>query len=182
MAKESRTIGREASRASPGARLAAGIVAGMIGGFVMLAFMMTYAGLTGAGATMPLKAIAALVYGVEALVAGPDAMLVGASIQLGFSILLGILFALFMSRATSTLAALCGGTLVGIVIWLAMDLVLLPYWDPTMADRITLMPLPYFIAHLLYGFGLAMTPTFIRTFSKERRFDERGHAAETQPI
>lgn len=173
---------QEGSRTSPGARFAAGIVAGVIGGLLMLGFMMTYAGVTGAGATMPLTALAAFVYGVEALVAGPDAMLVGASIQLGFSIVLGILFALCMSRATSTIAALFGGLLIGIIIWLAMDLIVLPQWDPTMADRITLMPLAYFIAHLLYGFGLAMTPAFIRTFSKERDTNERGHAAQTQPI
>ena len=55
---------------------------------------MAYSSATGAGVTMPLKALGALVYGVEALVAGPMAMLAGAGIQLGFSIVLGILFAL----------------------------------------------------------------------------------------
>src|ERR1700687_1921023 len=142
-------------RASPGARFAAGIAAGMAGGILMMGFMMTYAGVTGAGVTMPLRALGALVYGVESLVAGPIAMLVGALIQLGFSIVLGILFALFVSRRTSTIAALFAGIAVGVAVWVAMDLFVLPVANQTMAARIALMPLAYFIAHLLHGGGLA---------------------------
>ena len=97
------------SRASPGARFAAGIAAGIVGGILMMGFMMTYARVSGMDVTMPLKALAAQVYGVEALVSGPRAMLDGALIQLGFSILLGVLFALFVSRRTSTIAALFAG-------------------------------------------------------------------------
>src|ERR1700686_2776237 len=89
-------------RTSLGARFAAGIAAGMAGGILMMGFMMTYASVTGAGGTMPLKALGALVYGVESLIAGPTAMLVGALIQLGFSMVLGILFALFVSRGPPT--------------------------------------------------------------------------------
>jgi uncharacterized membrane protein YagU involved in acid resistance len=114
-------------RASAGARFAAGIAAGIVGGILMMGFMMTYASVTGAGVTMPLKALGALVYGVESLVAGPTAMLVGALIQLGFSIVLGMLFALLVSRGTSTMAALFAGTGVGIAIWVAMDLFVLPF-------------------------------------------------------
>jgi len=77
-------------------------------------------------------------------------MLVGALVQLGFSMVLGILFALFVSRGTSTIVALFAGIAVGIAIWAAMDLFVLPFTNPTMAARIALMPLAYFIAHLLY--------------------------------
>ena len=169
-------------RASSGARFAAGIAAGIVGGILMMGFMMTYASVTGAGVTMPLKALGAFVYGVESLVAGPKAMLVGALIQLGFSIVLGILFALVVSRSTSTLTGLFAGIAVGIAIWVAMDLFVLPLTNPTMAARIALMPQAYFIAHLLYGVGLAMTPAFIRTFTKERPNHGRERVAETQPI
>ena len=56
-----------------------------------------------------------------------------------------------------------------------------------MAARVALMPWAYFIAHLLYGVGLAMTPAFIRTFSKERHDQERrahgrARAAQIQSI
>ena len=60
------------------------------------------------------------------------------------------------------------GIAVGIVIWVAMELVVLPYMDPTMAARIALMPMAYFIAHLLFGIGLGLTPVFMRTFGRKR--------------
>ena len=170
-----------ADRVSWGRRLAAGIVDGVLSAILMMGFMMAYSSVTGAGVTMPLKALGALVYGVEALVAGSIAMLAGAGIQLGFSIVLGILFALFTSRRTSIVAALFAGIVVGIVIWVAMELVVLPYMNPTMAARIALMPLAYFIAHLLYGIGLGLTPVFIRTFSRKRH-DRMERPAEALPI
>jgi hypothetical protein len=178
----SREASGSAHRPSTGARLEAGIAAGIVGSLLTMGFMMTYADVTGAGLTMPLKALGAFVYGVEALVAGPAAMLVGALIQLGFLIVLGILFALFVSRGTSTLAALFAGMAFGIVIWVAMDLIVLPFMNPTMEARIALMPLAYLIAHLLYGFGLATTPIFIRAFTKEPSHRRSVRAAQTQPI
>src|SRR6266852_6218215 len=105
---------RSVCRAPPGARFAARIAAGMVGGILMMGFMMTYASVTGAGVTMPLKVLGALGYGVESLIAGPTAMLVGDLIQLGFSMVLGILFAPFVSRGTSTIAALFAGIAIGI--------------------------------------------------------------------
>lgn len=175
-------------RTSLGAKFAAGIVAGMIGGILMIGFLMGYAQVMGAGMMTPLKALGAFVYGVEAFVVGSDAILAGALLQLGFLIVLGILFALFVSRRTSTLVALFAGIIVGIVVWVAMDLYVLPYQNPTMAARIALMPLAYFGAHLLYGLALGMTPAFVRMFSRERQIDKeshdhrRAHAAQTQSI
>jgi uncharacterized membrane protein YagU involved in acid resistance len=148
----------------------------------MMGFLMAYSSVTGAGMTMPLKALGALVYGVEALVVGSMAMLAGAGIQLGCSIVLGILFALFTSRRTSIVAALFAGIAVGIVIWVAMDLLVLPSMNPTMEARIALMPLAYFIAHLLYGIGLGMTPIFIRAFSRKRHDHRMERATEALPI
>ena len=125
-------------------------------------------------------------------------MLIGALLQIGGLIAVGILFALFVSSRTSTLAALVGGIVVGIVVWVAMELVVLPSENPTMAARVALMPMAYFVAHLLYGLGLGMTPPFVRRFTTarrghERRGNERGrlassrhrrgsHAMGTQPL
>ena len=147
----------------------------------MMGFMMAYSSATGAGVTMPLKALGAIVYGVEALVAGSMAMLAGAGIQLGFSIVLGILFALCTSRRTSIVAEMLVGIVVGIAIWVAMELVVLPYMNPTMAARIALMPLAYFIAHLLFGIGLGLTPVFVRSFSRKRH-NQRRMARRAEPL
>ncbi|MFZ0680736.1 hypothetical protein [Candidatus Binatus sp.] len=164
---------RVTDRVSWGRRLLAGIADGILSAILMMGFMMAYSSATGAGVTMPLKALGALVYGVEALVAGSMAMLAGAGIQLGFSIVLGILFALCTSRRTSIVAEMLVGIVVGLVIWVAMELVVLPYMNPTMAARIALMPLAYFIAHLLFGIGLGLTPVFVRTFGGNRREQRR---------
>jgi uncharacterized membrane protein YagU involved in acid resistance len=172
-----------ADRVSWGSRLVAGIADGILSAILMMGFMMAYSNAIGEGVTMPLKELGALVYGVEALVAGSVAMLAGAGIQLGFSIVLGILFALCMSRRTSIIAALFAGIAVGVVLWVLMELVVLPYMDPTMAARIALMPMAYFIAHLLYGIGLGLTPIFIRGFSRKRQYDRRmERPAEALPI
>jgi hypothetical protein len=169
-------------RGSPGARLVAGLLGGLVGGILMIGFMTTYASVTGMGLTMPIKAVGALVYGVEALIMGPEALLVGASIQLGFAIVVGILFAFCVTRRTSIIASLLGGSALGIAIWLLMDLLVLPLTNPTMAARVALIPLAYFIAHVLYGLGLTTTPIFIRTFTKKHLEyrtvrEEPGHAA-----
>jgi hypothetical protein len=173
---------RPVYRTPASARIIAGIAAGALGGILMIGCMMIYASVTDAGATMPLKALGALVYGVEALVAGPTAMLVGVLIQLAISIVIGILFALFMSRGTSTVAALFAGIIVGIALWAAMDLFVLPRANPTMAARIALMPLGYFVAHVAFGVGLAMSPAFMRMFAKERRDTVRVQTQQILPI
>lgn len=183
MAQESDASSVEVDRVSWGRRLAAGIADGILSAILMMGFMMAYSSVTGAGITMPLKALGALVYGVEALVAGSMAMLAGAGIQLGFSIVLGILFGLCTSRRTSIVGALFVGIAVGIVIWVAMELIVLPNMNPTMAARLALMPMAYFVAHLLYGIGLGMTPVFVRTFSRKRHDHRRvEREAEALPI
>ena len=80
MAQQSEASSVEVDRVSWGRRLVAGIADGILSAILMMGFMMAYASVTGAGITMPLKALGALVYGVEALVAGSMAMLAGAGI------------------------------------------------------------------------------------------------------
>jgi len=118
---------RPVYRTPASARIAAGIAAGVLGGILLIGCMMIYASVTDAGATMPLKALGALVYGVEALVAGPTAMLVGVLIQLAISIVIGILFALCMSRETSTVAALFSGSQQPDALRLFAELAVIPY-------------------------------------------------------
>jgi len=167
-----------------GGKIGGGIVAGVLAAILMMGFMMAYSSAIGEGLTMPLKALGALVFGIEALVAGTVALAAGAGIQLGFSIVLGILFGLAMSRRTSLVLALLWGILVGIATWVAMELYVLPVMDPTMAARVALMPMAYFVSHVLLGIGIGMTPLFIRAFTRRpgrptRRIE---HPPEPLPI
>ena len=165
-----------------GGKFAGGIVAGILAAILMMGWMAACSSAIGEGLTMPLRAMGALVYGIEALVAGTPAIAVGLAIQLGFSIALGIVFGLLLSRRTSLVLALLLGILVGIVIWLAMDLYVLPFMDPTMAARIALMPMAYFVAHVLFGIGLGMTPLFIRAFSGRHGRETRRIQHPSQPL
>jgi uncharacterized membrane protein YagU involved in acid resistance len=167
-----------------GGKIVAGIVAGLVAAILMMGFLMAYSSELGEGPAMPLKALGGLVYGVEALVYGTVAAAAGAGIQLGFSIALGILFGLAMSRRTSVMLAMLLGIVVGFAIWLAMDLYVLPFMDPTMAARVALMPEAYFAAHVLLGIGLGMTPLFIRAFTRrpDRHPQSIEHPREPLPI
>ena len=173
---------RSVYRTPLGAKIVAGIAAGILGGLLLIAIMMIYASATDAGASMPLKALGAMVYGVEALVAGPTAMMVGVLIQLGIAIVIGMIFALFVSRETSTVAALFAGVAIGIALWAAMGFYVLPQMNPTMAARMALMPLGYLAAHILFGVGLAMSPGFMRMFVREHPDRVRVRTQQILPI
>src|SRR5262249_49477281 len=149
-------------------KLAGGAIAGILAAILMMGALMAYSGTIGAGVWMPLKTLAGLVYGVEALIAGSVAIITGAGILLGWSVALGILFGLATSRRTSRILALFAGVAVGIAIWAAMELYVLPFLDPTMAARIALIPIMYFVAHVLFGIGLGTTPLWVRALSRRR--------------
>jgi hypothetical protein len=151
-----------------GEKLAAGAIAGILAAVLMTGSLMAYSDAIGAGVWMPLKTLAGLVYGVEALLAGSLAISTGAGIQLGFSVALGILFGLTVSRRTSVVLALFAGLAIGIAIWAAMELYVLPFLDPTMEARIALMPGAYFVAHVLFGIALGITPLLVRALSRRR--------------
>jgi len=157
-----------------GEKLTGGAIAGVLAAILMMGSLTVYSGATGVGIWMPLKTLAGLVYGVEALIAGWAAITTGAGIQLGFSLALGILFGLATSRRTSMALALFAGVAIGIAIWVAMELYVLPFLNPTMAARIALIPVAYFVAHLLFGIGLGTTPLLVRALRRGRvRFTPR---------
>lgn len=149
-------------------KLAAGAIAGILAAILMMGSLMAYSGVIGAGVWMPLKTLAGLIYDVEALVGGSVATVSGAGIQLGFSVALGILFGLATSRRTSMILALLAGVAIGIAIWAAMELYVLPFLDPVMEARIALMPIAYFVAHVLFGVGLGTTPLLVGALSRRR--------------
>ena len=163
-------------------KLAAGAIAGILAAILMTGSLMAYSGAIGAGVWMPLKTLAGLVYGVEALIAGSLAITTGAGIQLGFSVAVGILFGLAISRRTSVILALFAGLAIGIAIWAAMELYVLPFLDPTMAARIALMPIAYFVAHVLFGIGLGITPLLVRALSRRRARETPRMERQAEPL
>jgi uncharacterized membrane protein YagU involved in acid resistance len=140
---------------------AAGALAGLIAGIVMIVISMIVAAGTGAGATMPLRLIAAALFGVDALVGGMGILLVGLIMHLAFSAVAGVVFAGIVGNVR-TGVAFGAGIVYGIIIWAVNTLGILPATDPTMSARSALMPGWWFVFHLIYGGMLFLVPVLHR--------------------
>src|SRR5918995_7513933 len=100
--------------------LAAGAIAGIIGGILMAAFAMMYAELMGMGFLAPLLMIGATFYGPEALVGGGGVLLYGLVLHMITSAVWGAIFAALLPRGISLAAATGWGVLFGLVVAVVM--------------------------------------------------------------
>ncbi len=155
--------------------IGAGTGAGIIGGIVMAAFAMMYAGAMGMGFWTPLRLIAASTNGVDALIGGGGILLWGLMIHMVTAAVWGVIFAVVLPRRTSAGAGFGWGIGFGIVVWAVMTFIGLPLVNSTMQARISLMQGSWFIEHLLYG---AVTGALIPAF--RHRVAER-QTAEVRP-
>ncbi len=146
------------------ARAGAGIVAGMIAGVVMAMVAMFRAGSSGLGFLLPLKLIAALFWGVPALIGGVGVLIVGLLIHMVVSGGGGMMFGLMVGNRFNAGAALVGGVIWGIVIWAINWWVFLPWLNQVMLDRQMVMPTQWFVLHLIYGAMLFLVPSMTRAF------------------
>ena len=142
----------------------AGVVAGIIGGMLMAMIMMMATAAGGMGLLAPLRLIAATFYGKEAM-SGGGPLLVGLMIHMMNSMVFGVIFAWIAGDRRATLPALMAGMAFGVAIWAVMILVGLPMLNPIMRERLAMMPVAWFIAHLAFGMGLGSAPGLRRRFS-----------------
>jgi hypothetical protein len=140
------------------ATIAAGAIAGMIGGILMAAFAMMYAGLTGMGFLAPLLMIGATFYGPQALVGGAGVMLYGLILHMMTSAVWGVIFAVLLPRGISAATATGWGVLFGLVVAVVMYFGVVPWANPTMYSRVPMMIGAFVVEHLLFGAGLGLTP------------------------
>lgn len=146
---------------------AAGALAGFIGGIVMAIVAMIVTASMGAGMLMPLKAMAALLLGVDALVGGAGAIIVGMMIHFATAIILGLIFAAIIGDARPG-AAFGLGLIYGFGVWIVMTFLILPAANPTMSARVAMMGGWWFVEHLVYGGMLFLLPILHRTPSARR--------------
>jgi hypothetical protein len=144
------------------ATIAAGALAGIVGGIIMAMFAMMYAAIMGMGILAPLRMIGATFYGPEALVGGAGVLLYGLMIHMITSAAWGAVFALLLPRGISPAAAAGWGAVFSLVVLLVMTYGVLPWANPTMAARVPMMMGAFVIEHLLFGLGLGLTPVFER--------------------
>jgi uncharacterized membrane protein YagU involved in acid resistance len=152
-----------------GSAVLGGLVAGVIAGIAMGMVSMLHAEATGEGFFLPLKLIAAAVYGVDALIGDAGVIVAGMAIHMMNSMIFGLIFSLLVGRRTSGIAALVWGLIYGAAIWALMTFIALPMADPTMRERVPLMPFSWFISHLVFGGMLFLTPLLSRAFTHAGR-------------
>lgn len=146
--------------------IGAGAVAGIWAGFCMglLGMMVTY--LQGYDLWTFPTLLGGVFYGVDALVTG-GAAVIGAIAFLCVSALLGVIYSMFLRHDTSTAAALWGGALYGVCLWVIRSFITLPLINPMMKERMDLSTGAWFVENLVFGICLAVIPGLRRRYPAE---------------
>lgn len=144
------------TRAESARALRGGVVAGILGGIVISAFMLLMAALTGGDLWATMKGSGAPFLGDRALAPGFDgpAVAVGLLGHFAVSVVWGVLFGLLcfgFSKGLTVLASLAWG----IVVWLGMFYVLLPMLG---LGRMVAGAPPgsAILEHLMFGLGVGV--------------------------
>ena len=148
--------------------VAGGALSGIVAGLAMAAAAMAYAVTLGLEPFFPAKQIAAALFGVSALIGGAPVVLAGLLVRAAYSAALGILFALAISGRTHGATAFAAGVAYGVALWAVMTLVVLPAVNPVMLGQIELIPVAWFVYHLIFGAVLAITPALERATGPRR--------------
>lgn len=159
-------------------RLLSGATAGLAGGVVMAALLMAASAAAGQGFWFPMMQIAAIAFGLEALVGGFGTCVVGLIFHFVTAMALGAGYGWILPSGTGPRSALFLGVFCSIAVWALSTYTLLPAFDPIMAQRIQLTPVAWFAGHLIYGTALVGTPFLMKAFGRgeepsqvEYRFD-----------
>ena len=149
----------------PAQRAEAGALAGLIAGMVMGLVAMFHALSSGMSFWLPMQQIAGVVYGVEAVLGGVGPTVVGIIIHLALSACFGLLFGLIVARLPMR-GTLWLGLAYGVAIWLVASFAILPAINPTMQDRVAIMPGWWFGLHMIFGAVLSLASPFGRNFAE----------------
>lgn len=155
-----------------GRRTLAGTLGGLCAGACMIAFAMVDRVPSGSGSPWMLsKLFAASFMGVDALVGGAEAVLVGLAIHAVVSAAWGIFFAFCVSRDVSTLYGLALAVAHGFLVWSTMTWTVLPWADPTLYSRYPLMGVPWLVYHLVYGGASVVIIHVLKLFPLKARMN-----------
>ena len=157
---------RPADRPDRSEILEAGIVAGLLGGVLMAAVAMIQSAAVDLGFWLPLKLIAGLYFGVEALIGDGGVIVFGAITHLVTASLWGVVFAGLAGGRLHPGLAIIAGLGFGVAVWFIMTYAVLPFANPTMLDRVNLSMGWFFVYHLIFGATLALSPQMARGFHR----------------
>jgi uncharacterized membrane protein YagU involved in acid resistance len=131
-----------------GRRLVRGAVGGVAAGIVFAAVTMWFADSTGGKAEMPLRMIATIVKGDQAMATGTTSPALGGVVHVVLSALFGMLFALAVPRFRTNGTVALAGTAYGLLLYVVNFLVLTPLVFTTF--RMANQPFEV-VAHLVFG-------------------------------
>jgi hypothetical protein len=143
----------------------AGVVAGLIGGVLMVVWAMFATLAQGLGPFAIPQLIGAAFRGPEALIQGPLTIVWGAVLHLVVSASFGVLFATLVRRDTPGGIATLAGIAYGLGLFVLMSFVVVPVVDPVMSNRVSMMIGTVLVMHVLYGVGVGLTPRLRREFA-----------------
>lgn len=150
------------------ARAAGGLTGGVLAGIVMALTAMIRVATLGLGFWLPMKLVAGIVWGVEALIGGIGALVVGILIHLAVAGTGGMLFGVFFGRRLNAATALLLGLPWAAAIWVLNTWAILPWLNPVMLQRQMVAPMWWFGYHMVYGAMLFSVPLFIGVFGRRR--------------
>lgn len=146
--------------------LISGSIAGLIGGVGMALVLCVQSLATGMGFWFPMQLVSGIFYGDNAILGGAGPTIVGLVVHLIASAFLGFVFALFLRPRTPTTDAVAFGLIYSIILWALRSYVVLPSFNTTLADRVSLIPGWWFLAHLSYGALLGTVPALRQAIAR----------------
>ncbi len=155
--------------------IAPGILAGAVAAAVMALFAMIVAAATGNGFLRPMKLIAAVFLGGQAaMTGGAGAVILGLAIHMAFGIGFGLIFAALLPRDWNAGVELGAGLVYGVVVFLLMTYIVVPWSNPFMAVRI--QHGWFFLYHLAFGATLVLVWPFREAIRRGFRARPPTHA------
>lgn len=149
----------------------AGVLSGLLAGAVLATVCMVQSARDGLGVLFPVQLMAGVFYGVDVILGGAGPFWAGLALNSALSAGLGVLFSLALRPDARTGDAVWGGLLFGFGVWTVQTYLLLPWLNPTFAERLAFVPGTWLFAHLCFGASLGVVARLRRRFVRRS-----GHA------
>ena len=162
------SAGQQAGQYGGATRAAGGLLTGVAAGVIMALVAMVHTFLFGLGFWLPMKLVAALYFGVGALIGGAGTVIAGILTHLAVAGAIGLVFGWALGNWIHKASGLAAGILTGVAIWALNTFVLLTWINPTMLDREMMGAGWWFVYHLVFGGLLLFTAPVIGALERWR--------------
>jgi hypothetical protein len=148
--------------------IAAGAIAGFLGGVCMALLAMILSASAGMGFWHPVELISGIFYGADAILGGVGPVITGLIIHAVTTTAAGALFGAILPLPQAEASRATGwGLVFGAVSWAVATFVIMPLLNQTMKDRVDLAPGWWFASFLLFGLVLGATPAIRAAIGRE---------------